>query len=101
MATIEQTALYVRSKNAGPFWLTIDIFCSNDEGFNILRSSKNITSQVFARIFMVEPEKVKIFFLEKLKVIKISMPRPVVQGCAYERDMHCGQQYTRILDLEV
>jgi hypothetical protein len=81
--------------------LTIDIFCANDESFTALRSSKNISTQVFARIFQVDPEKVKIFFVKELKAIKVSMPRQAVQGHAYERDMHCGQQYTRILDLEI
>ncbi|MHA3224713.1 DUF4387 family protein [Globicatella sulfidifaciens] len=29
--TVETIAKYVRSKNAGPFWLTIDVFCHNVE----------------------------------------------------------------------
>ena len=29
MNTIESTVKYIRSKNAGPFWLTIDAFCAN------------------------------------------------------------------------
>lgn len=31
MNTIEKTVKYIRSKNAGPFWLTIDAFCNNVE----------------------------------------------------------------------
>ena len=31
MNTIESTVKYIRSKNAGPFWLTIDAFCNNVE----------------------------------------------------------------------
>ena len=31
MRTIENTVKYIRSKNAGPFWLTIDAFCKSVE----------------------------------------------------------------------
>ena len=31
MRTIENTVKYIRSKNAGPFWLTIDAFCNSVE----------------------------------------------------------------------
>jgi hypothetical protein len=101
MATFEQTAHYIRSKNAGPFWLTIDIFCSDEKDFDKFKASKNCTSQVFAKVFQVDSEKVKIFFLKSLFTIKISLPRPMIQGHAYERDMHCGQQYVQLLDLEL
>ena len=101
MATFEQSAQYIRSKNAGPFWLTIDIFCADSESFNVFKSSKNCVPQVFANIYQVDPEKVKIFFVKDLNVIKVSLPRPAIQGHAYERDMHYGQQYVRILDIEL
>lgn len=29
MKTVEEIVKYIRSKNAGPFWLTIDAFCDN------------------------------------------------------------------------
>ncbi len=36
-----------------------------------------------------------------LKVLKISYPRPTSQGGVEERDLHSGQQYTYLLDLEL
>ena len=35
------------------------------------------------------------------KSLKISYPRTVPQGGSQERDMHEGQQYVRLLDLEL
>jgi hypothetical protein len=34
-------------------------------------------------------------------VVKISYPRARPQGGACERDMHGGQQYVRLLDVEL
>ena len=33
MSKLSDVAYYVRSKNAGPFWVTIDIFCNNEESY--------------------------------------------------------------------
>jgi hypothetical protein len=42
-----------------------------------------------------------VFELADLCAIKISFPRPVVQGSLRDRDMHGGQQYVPLLALPV
>jgi hypothetical protein len=101
MATIGEAASYVRSKNAGPFWMTIDIFCDKSESFDLIKNSKNLNQEAIARIYGSEPQTVKIFYLQDLNVIKISLPRSKPLGHRNERDMHSGQQYVQILDLEL
>jgi Domain of unknown function (DUF4387) len=49
----------------------------------------------------VDPGQVKVFVLTDLLAIKISVPRPVVQGSLQDRDMHAGQQYVLLLGLEI
>ena len=99
MATIGESAKYVRSKGAGPFWMTIDIFCDSEDSFARFQNSQTISPKTFGDIFQVPEENVKIFFLPQLNVIKISVPRIPPQGHREERDLHCGQQYVRILDV--
>ena len=101
MATIGETAYYVRSKNAGPFMVTVDIFCGEKTVFDTLSASKNITAEKVAEVYHVRPEEVKLFHIPDLNVIKISYPRELPQGQKYERDMHAGQQYVQITELEV
>jgi hypothetical protein len=101
MATIGETAYYVRSKNAGPFWVTLDIFCGAKDVFNTLSASKNVSKEKVAEVYGVRPDEVKIFYIPNLNVIKISYPRVRPQGQKYERDMHAGQQYVQIAELEV
>jgi hypothetical protein len=101
MATIGETAYYVRSKNAGPFWVTVDIFCGEKDVFEKLSASTSITKEKVAEVYGVKSEEVKIFYIPNLNVIKISYPRVMPQGQKYERDMHAGQQYVQIAELEV
>lgn len=101
MATIRETVSYVRSKNAGPFWLTIDLFCDNETSYNTLVRSPNLSKSTIAKIYQIPEAEIKIFYLPNLRVVKISFPRMVVQGSPFDRDMHGGQQYIPLLDLEL
>lgn len=97
--TLGEKAKYIRSKSAGPFWMTMDIFFDSDADYSEAVQSGKITAEAISGIYGTPPEDVKIFLLPRLKVIKISCPRPVPQGSPDERDMHSGQQYIPLLDL--
>ena len=101
MATIEQTAKYLRSKNAGPFWVTVDAFCNTaEDAINIAKAFEREKNWI-AEVFRVKPEEVLVFELPEIKVAKVSVPRRPIQGSRFERDMHGGQQYVTLLDIEV
>jgi hypothetical protein len=85
MAELGRIVEKVRSKNAGPFWLTIDIFCGNSDVF--ARVSALPTCRV-AALFGVDEASMKRFDIADLNVVKFSVPRPVVQGTRADRDMH-------------
>jgi hypothetical protein len=76
----------VRSKNAGPFWLTIDVFCGDAAAFDRVR--KALKDDAVARLYGVDRQLLKRFDIASLNVVKFSLPRPVVQGTRADRDMH-------------
>ena len=86
MIELGQIAQKVRSKNAGPFWLTIDIFCRNRTDFQ--RISAALDTDKVAALFRTDPEQIKRFDIADLNVVKFSLPRPAVQGTRADRDMH-------------
>lgn len=96
--TLGQVAQHVRSKNAGPFWITIDIRCGNQRDFERCVQAASLQPSAIAAIYGVDLNLVKRFELPDLRVLKISYPRQRPQGGAAERDMHGGQQYVRLLD---
>lgn len=101
MATIEQTAKYLRSKNAGPFWLTIDAFCNSVQDAENIYKAVEREREFIAASFHVPADHVKTFLLPDIQVVKVSVPRVPVEGSREERDMHGGQQYVTLLDIEV
>jgi len=101
MATLGELAKYIRSKGAGPFWVTIDIFCEDEKSYEMIKNSNNISAGYISETYNVPEENVKTFYLDNLRVVKFSYPRPKIQGSKYENDMHSGQQYVLIADADV
>ncbi|MEM8632769.1 MAG: DUF4387 family protein [Pseudomonadota bacterium] len=86
MAALGEIVEKVRSKNAGPFWLTVDIFCGSPAAFVQVRDS--LSTDRVAAALGAEIADVKRFEIEDLNVVKFSLPRPVVQGDLRDRDLH-------------
>lgn len=99
MNTIESTVKYIRSKNAGPFWLTIDAFCNNVEDTERVAAAFENNRAKIAADFQVKSENLQIYCLKNIFVAKISLPRVPIEGSRNERDMHGGQQYVSLLDI--
>lgn len=97
--TVGDVAELVRSKNAGPFWITFDVFVRTDLDYECLSDPEAISEEVIGRLYHVDPGRVRIFRIPSLRAIKISFPRPVVQGSFFDRDMHSGQQYVPLAGL--
>lgn len=99
MARLGELAEKVRSKNAGPFWLTVDIFCKNSDDFHRLCSA--LATDRVASLFLVRSDQIKRFEIDALNVIKFSMPRPVIQGSRMDRDMHGAAWAVLLEELEI
>ena len=94
MARVADTVFKVRSKNAGPFWVTVDIFCGDDAAYAAI--TKRLSNDVVAQLFQQPVRTLKRFEIPDLHVVKFSLPRPVVQGDRFDRDMH-GAQWAVLL----
>ncbi len=101
MPKIEEVCRHVRSKNAGPFWVTVDFFFKNQELYLKFRDSISLDPELFNRLYGADASLVKRVPVDSLHMIKISYPRPHPQGWAGERDMHSGQQFARLLAVEI
>jgi hypothetical protein len=92
-------ALEVRSKNAGPFWLTLEAFMPDEQTYRI--ADALITPELISELYQIGPEPLQIFRIPELHVVKVSFPRLVVQGSLHDRDMHGGQHHVPLADLVV
>ncbi|WP_420861899.1 DUF4387 family protein [Algirhabdus cladophorae] len=94
MTKLSDVVLKIRSKNAGPFWLTIDIFCDSPEAFQ--QACKIADDTRVARALGASTEVLKRYEIADLNVLKFSLPRPEIQGTRFDRDMH-GASFANLL----
>jgi hypothetical protein len=91
--TIADLALEVRSKNAGPFWVTMELFMRDAAGYAAVADPAYLNAPMIAGLYQVAADTVQIFRIPALNVVKISFPRPVAQGSLRDRDIHAGQHH--------
>lgn len=92
-------ALGIRSKNAGPFTVTVDVFCGSPAAYARIRLL--LTERRVAELYRVEVNSIRRFELPDLEVLKFSFPRPTRQGSRHDRDMHGAQLAVVLEELEI
>lgn len=101
MPKVKDVCRKVRSKNAGPFWVTIDLFFDGADNFERYAENPAIGPETIGTLYGTDPALVKRFPVPSLSMVKVSYPRTSPQGGVVERDLHCGQQFVRLLDVEL
>lgn len=101
MPKLRDVCSHVRSKNAGPYWITVDLFFADQDAFRRHADAPAIGAAAVGELLGVDGARIKRFAVPDLNVVKLSYPRPRPQGGVVERDMHGGQQYVRLLNVEV
>ena len=89
----------IRSKNAGPFWITIDIFCGSKVVFDEIRV--RLDNLRIINLFQINGQTLKRFEIESLNVIKFSFPRQIIQGGILDRDMHGAQLAVLLSEMDL
>ncbi|MGB3482721.1 MAG: DUF4387 domain-containing protein [Mycobacterium sp.] len=101
MPKVSDVCRHVRSKVAGPFWVTIDLMFDGQDNYDRYVGSPELTAESIGSIYAIDPRTVMLYPIPALKVLKISYPRLTPQGGVEERDLHSGQQYAYLLDVEL
>ncbi len=101
MTKLRELAKLIRSKNAGPFMLTIDVMFGDASTYERVRNAKVITADMIARLYNVKHSAVQITNVDPALAIKVSIPRPVPSGDLADSDVFAGQQYGPLVDLEI
>lgn len=91
----------LRSKNAGPFFLTFDIIFQDQEAYDKVARSNILTKQQIAKLYGCDAEQVQLFEYEKVSSIKVSIPRRYPSGDIHDTDVFGAQQHVPLMMLEV
>jgi hypothetical protein len=98
---VGEEADVVRTKNAGPYQITIDIIFDDSETYEELKATGALTEALFAELYHVDAVDVEVFEYDPGNAFKITIPRKHSAGSPGDYDLHGAQQHAPILDLEV
>jgi hypothetical protein len=95
-------AKVLRSKNAGPFELTLDIMFDDEEKYQLVKRSDVINRDLVCRLYRVPPEDVyHVVFFDAALGIKITIKRPVDSGGIGDTDVYGAQQHAPLIDVMI
>lgn len=89
----------IRSKDAGPFMLTIDLFFADADSHRAFVHADVFSAARIGALYGIEPSRVQIYDLPDIDAMKISFPRPVISGDFGDTDITGGQQYALVVDM--
>ena len=103
MATVPLTQLapVIRSKNAGPTQLTLDLFFCDAQAYARAASSPSLAVNSVAVLYGLEASQVQRHDLPDISAIKFTLPRRVVAGSPGDGDVYGAQQHGPLLGLKV
>jgi hypothetical protein len=86
-------AKVIRSKNAGPFTLTIDLIFGQEVDFDHVMNSPSFSPATIGELYHTAPGKIVIHPFKKVLAIKVTMPRPISSGAIGDCDVYGSQQH--------
>lgn len=101
MKRLIDLAAVLRSKNAGPLWLTLDVMFSDEATYRMVLRSGSLTKEAVARLYGVRAENVQIIPYEIVQSIKVTLPRRCVSGDVTDTDIYGCQQHIPLANLPI
>ncbi len=89
----------LRSKNAGPLFITFDLIFNTKEDMEYVE--KNLTKEHISSAYNVSVEKIDIIPYGVVNSIKITFPRKNISGSLEDNDIYGCQQHTPLANIEI
>lgn len=91
----------IRSKNSGPYELTMDIMFKNEEFYKMACDKKIINEDLICKLYGIDKEDIiNIVEFQPACAIKITIKRPICSGDLGETDVYGAQQHAPLLSIE-
>lgn len=99
---LTELAEVIRSKNSGPYELTMDIIFKDFDYYEKVKRENVINKELISRLYKIPQEDISsIINFDPAKAIKITIKRPLVAGSVGESDVYGAQQHAPLLSIEV
>jgi hypothetical protein len=101
MPRIRDLAQVCKSKNAGPFELTIDVVFDDPAVFEKVKQTGVLSPELFARLYGVNAADVLFTVYDAALAFKATLPRLVPAGDIGDTDVYGAQQHAPLLEVEI
>ncbi|KAH8807575.1 hypothetical protein F5884DRAFT_703760, partial [Xylogone sp. PMI_703] len=97
----------IRSKNSGPYDITLDVFFTHKVVYELIKGSDLLSKAVIAKLYNLEEDEIIYCgFYDPAQAFKATIPRKrgdrkVAGGGFMETDIHGSQQYVGLLELKL
>ena len=101
MTRLEHIAKVIRSKNAGPFCLTLDILFGDLASYRRVADAHVITRESMAALYRQPVANVAVNLHPNALAIKVSLVRWTPAGSITDTDIYGAQQHVLLYAIEV
>lgn len=101
MKKLYELAKLIRSKNAGPFMVTLDVLFPDHETYQAVLATGALDAAKIAALYGVEEEKMQRYDLPLANAVKLSMPRQAPSGDFLDEDLYGCQMHRPLVMLDV
>ena len=95
---IEYTKI-LRSKNAGPLFITFDLIFNNKEDMQHVYD--NLKKEDVAKAYNVDESKIDIILYDVVNSVKITFPRKNISGSLEDNDIYGCQQHMPLANIMI
>jgi hypothetical protein len=102
MTPLVSLAKVLRSKNSGPFELTLDVLFDSEENYNRVKQSGKISRKLIGELYQIEEDQIhQLIFFDQALGFKITIARSISSGSAGDRDVYGAQQHAPLMKIMI
>ena len=101
MTRIAEIAQVCKSKNAGPFELTIDVVFGSREMYDRVKATGVLNAALIARLYGISENQVLFTPYPAGNAFKATIPRRIPSGDVGDTDIYGTQQHAPLLDVDI
>jgi hypothetical protein len=95
-------AAVLRSKNSGPFEITVDVLFNDPIIYYKIKNSGLINKELISGLYKLSEEDIMhLIFFDQALGFKITFVRKVSSGTFLDRDVYGAQQHAPLIGLEI
>ena len=99
MTKLVELAKVLRSKNSGPYQITLDVLFDSRDNYERVVRSGVINRENICRAYNLQDKDItEVVFFDSAMGIKVTFNRKISSGSAFDRDVYGAQQHAPLME---